>query len=68
MNRQIRQLEDDIISTLNGSDIPIEAKRLILADVLNLVTKQADKEISLEIRNDYQTIVENGDIENAEST
>ena len=49
MNKEIRQLEDDIISRLNLSDIPIEAKRLVLSDVLNLVTKQADNEILKEI-------------------
>lgn len=68
MNRQIRQLEDDIISVLNGSDVPIEAKRYVVLNVLNIVTKQADKEILAEIQNDMQVIVENGDLEDAEGT
>ena len=62
MNRQIRQLEDDIISVLNGYDLPIEVKRLVLVNVCNLAEKEADKAISSEI------IVEHGELENAEST
>lgn len=50
MNTKMRALEDDIISLLNGSDVPIEAKRLILTDILNLVTKKADEIISQEIK------------------
>lgn len=50
MNTKMRALEDDIISLLNGSDVPIEAKRLILTDILNIVTKKADETISQEIK------------------
>jgi len=50
MNTKMRALEDDIISLLNGSDVPIEAKRLILADLLNIVTKKADEIIAQEIK------------------
>lgn len=50
MNTKMRALEDDIISLLNGSEVPIEAKRLILTDILNLVTKKADEIISQEIK------------------
>ena len=35
VNTEIRKLEDDIIALLNASDVPIEAKRLILCDVLD---------------------------------
>lgn len=50
MNTKMRALEDEIISLLNGSEVPIEAKRLILTDILNLVTKKADEIISQEIK------------------
>jgi len=50
MNTKIRLLEDQIVALLNGSDVPIEAKRLILADIQNLVTKKADQVISHEIK------------------
>lgn len=49
MNFEIRKLEDEIISILNASGAPIEAKRLILTDLLNVVTKKADEIISQEI-------------------
>ena len=62
MNRQIRQLEDDIISVLNGYDLPIEVKRLVLANVCHLAEKEADKAIMSEV------VIEHGELENAEST
>lgn len=68
MNKQIRQLEDDLINVLNGSAIPIEAKRFVVLDVLHLIEKEADKTILAEIRSNMETIVENGELEDAEST
>ena len=68
MNKQIRQLEDDLINVLNGSTIPIEAKRFVVLDVLHLIEKEADKTILAEIRSNMETIVENGELEDAEST
>lgn len=50
MNYKMRDLEDRVIGLLNASDIPIEAKRLIIQNVLNLITKQADKVIVEEIQ------------------
>ena len=50
MNYKIRDLEDNVISLLNASDVPIEGKRLIVQNVLNLITKQADKVIVEEIQ------------------
>lgn len=50
MNTEIRKLEDDIIALLNASDVPIETKRLILSDVLGIVTKKAQDTIALEIK------------------
>lgn len=50
MNKRIRELEDRIIATLNESDVPIEVKRLIISNVLNLVMKESDKVIAYEIQ------------------
>ena len=50
MNTKIRMLEDQIVAALNGSDVPIEAKRLILSDLLNIVTKKTDEIIAQEIK------------------
>lgn len=50
INFKTRSLEDRIIELLNNeTEVPMETKRLIVADVLQLVTKQADKEIAMEV-------------------
>lgn len=50
-NYKIRDLEDKMIDTLNSSDVAIEVKRLIVQNLLNMVTKQADARITMEIQN-----------------
>lgn len=65
MNKEIRQLEDNLISVLNDSIVPVEAKRFVVLDIVHLLEKEADKAIMAEIQ---QTIVEKGEVENAEST
>ena len=53
MNKEIRALEDQILNDLNAAaDVPMEAKRLILTDVLNIVTKAADEIILQELSED----------------
>ena len=69
-NREIRQLEENLVSVLNDSPIMIEAKRYVVLSVLRLVEKEADKEI---IRENYEETMQNTPIEekgerNAEST
>lgn len=66
INTSIRKLEDEIIEIINQSAVPMEAKRLVVADVLHIVTKEADKEIQRELkeaandkRNDADNSVEN---------
>lgn len=49
MNVKIRQFEDGILNMINESDLPIEVKRLVVADIFNLVLKQSDKEVANEI-------------------
>lgn len=41
----IRDTKNQIINFLNARDIPLEVKRLILADILTEVTALADSEI-----------------------
>ena len=50
MNKEIRELEDKIINTINEANVEIEVKRLILTNVLNMVKNQADEIIILEMR------------------
>ena len=49
-NYKIRDLEDKMIDTLNISDVAIEVKRLIVQNLLNMVTKQADARNTMEIQ------------------
>ena len=65
MNKEIRQLETNLITVLNDSEIPIEAKKYVLLHVLNLVEKQANKAIYAEMN---EPITEKGELEDAEST
>ena len=70
MNSKIRQLEDKLIAVLNDSDIPIEAKRLVVGNVYHLTEKEADKAI---LKEQYEEAMQNAPIEekgerDAEST
>lgn len=50
MNFIIRKLNNDLTNTLNASDAPIEAKRIILENLLGMISKEADKMVKFEIR------------------
>lgn len=60
MNSKIRQLEDDLIALINDSDVPIEAKRLILGNIYHATEKAADKAIATE---KYDELIKNASIE-----
>jgi hypothetical protein len=51
MNTSIRLLEENLLNELNASPLPIEAKRLILSDLLTMTTRQADITIKEELAN-----------------
>lgn len=68
-NREIRLLEERLISVLNDSPILMEAKKYVLLSVLRLVEKEADKAI---LQENYEETMQNTPIEekgerNAES-
>ena len=50
MNTKIRELEDNIVAVINTSDAPIEAKRLIVANIYNSLEREADKVIRFEVQ------------------
>lgn len=60
MNSKIRQLEDDLVSILNASDLPIEVKRLIVGNVYHATEKAADNAI---LREKYEEQMRNAPIE-----
>lgn len=55
MLQDIRTFEDLLIDLINATDLNIEIKRLVLTDVLNLVTREADKQIAKEIRENAES-------------
>lgn len=50
MNAGIREFEDKVIDVFNTYNVPIEVKRLVAQNVLNMITKKADEVIMKEIR------------------
>lgn len=66
MNLKIRRLEEDIVAILNDSDVPMEAKRLVVQNILNVVENNANEIIKQELS--QQPITEYGEMKDAEST
>ena len=54
MNAGIREFEDKVIELFNSYNLPIEVKRLVAQNTLNLITKKADALIMQEIRDGKQ--------------
>lgn len=54
MNAAIREFEDKVIEIYNQYNLPIEVKRLVAQNVLNVITKKADEVIMKEIREGKQ--------------
>lgn len=54
MNAGIREFEDKVIDIFNTYNVPIEVKRLVAQNVLNIITKKADEVILKEIREGKQ--------------
>lgn len=54
MNAAIREFEDKVIELYNQYNLPIEVKRLVAQNVLNMITKKADEVILQEIRDGKQ--------------
>lgn len=57
MNREIRQLEDNLLEVLNNSPVPVECKRVILALLSTKCEIQANEIIRTE------AVTEKGDLE-----
>jgi hypothetical protein len=54
MNAGIREFEDKVIDLFNTYNLPIEVKRLVAQNTLNLITKKADEIIMKEIHDGKQ--------------
>lgn len=43
MDKEIRQLEDDVIKCINNVALPVEVKRLVIKDIYTQLTTLADR-------------------------
>lgn len=55
MNVEIRRLQENMVNLINSAQLPTEAKRLVVCEVLHKLEVQAEKDIVLELQ---QTIKE----------
>lgn len=55
MNAQIRALQDALVTLINTSPIPMEAKRLILENLLIKVSQKSDSIIAEELKEKENT-------------
>ena len=55
MNITLRTLQENLIEVINSAQLPIEAKRLVVCDILHKLEVQANKEIAYEIQNNQAT-------------
>lgn len=50
MNVELRKLQESLVDSLNQARLPIEAKRLVVCEILHKLEEQANKEIVYEIQ------------------
>lgn len=61
MNAELRKLQENMVELINSFQLPTEAKRLVVFEILNKLEIQANKEIVLELQR------KEGEEENGES-
>lgn len=49
MNLEIREFENAIINFCNASALPMEAKKLVMLDVLQQMKEESDKAVKMEL-------------------
>ena len=50
MNAELRRLQENMVELINAFNLPTEAKRLVVCDILYKLEVQAHKEIMAEIQ------------------
>lgn len=50
MNTEIRELQEGIIHMLNGSQLPVEVKRLCVYEIHERLREAGDQAVSMELR------------------
>lgn len=61
MNAELRRMQENLVELINSFNLPTEAKRLVVCDILVKLEIQANKEIAYEIEQSK------GEEENGES-
>jgi hypothetical protein len=50
MNKELRHFQENMVDLINSAQLPTEAKRLVVCEVLHKLEVQANKEIAYEIQ------------------
>jgi len=50
MNVELRRLQENIVCAVNSANLPTEAKRLVVFEVLMKLEAQVNKEIDMELQ------------------
>ena len=50
MNVELRKLQENMVHVINSAQLPTEAKRLVVFELLHKLEVQAEKEIMLELQ------------------
>lgn len=58
MNKQIRELEDNLVAVINASQVPYECKRVVLENLMIKCELKAIEETATE------TVTEKGELDN----
>lgn len=59
MDLEIRRFKQGIIQFINDSTLPLEVKRLVLAEVVNMVTSASDEVIKQQVQQIVESTKEN---------
>ena len=54
INRSVREFENGLVQYMNGSNLPMEVKRLVLQSVLQQVQNQSLEIINIELMQEQQ--------------
>lgn len=61
MNLMIRQFREHMIQEINASQLPIEAKRLVLAEIMKQIEAVADNVIKQELAQAAEALKKEGE-------
>ena len=56
MNKTLRMLQENIVDLINSAQLPTEAKRLVVCEILHKLEVQANKEIAYEIQEESKQV------------